>query len=81
MLISPPEALPPRLGPDSLARHSAEALRRGLALTHLPVAGLALDIDTPADLVALMAGGGRCVTLEVCARLEMGLLLGAGSPL
>ena len=47
----------------------------------MPVAGLALDIDTPADLVALMAGGGRCATLEACARLEMGLLLGAGSAL
>lgn len=81
MLLSPPEALRPRLGPDSLARHSAQALRRGLAMTRLPVAGLALDIDTPADLVALMAGGGQCATLEACARLEMGLLLGAGSAL
>lgn len=80
MLLSPPQALSPRLGPDSLARHSAQALRRGLAVRHLPVAGLALDIDTPADLISLMAGGGQCVTLEACARLEMGLLLGAGSP-
>jgi 2-phospho-L-lactate/phosphoenolpyruvate guanylyltransferase len=81
MLLSPPDALRPRLGPDSFARHSAQALRRGLAMTRLPVAGLALDIDTPADLVALMAGGGQCATLETCARLEMGLLLGAGSAL
>lgn len=81
MLLSPPGALSPRLGPDSLARHSAQALRRGLVVTRLPVAGLALDIDTPADLVALMAGGGRCATMEVCARLEMGLLLGVGSAL
>lgn len=81
MLLSPPEALRPRLGPDSLARHSAQALRRGLVTTRLPIAGLALDIDTPADLVALMAAGGRCATLDACARLEMGLLLGAGSTL
>jgi len=81
MLLSPPEILRPRLGPDSLARHTAQVTRRGLLLTRLPVAGLALDIDTPSDLTALMAGGGECATLEVCARLEVGLLLGAGSAL
>lgn len=81
MLLRPPAALRPLLGPDSLARHSAEALRRGLALALLERPGIALDIDTPADLVALMGGGAPCATLEVCARLEVGLLLGAGSAL
>jgi 2-phospho-L-lactate guanylyltransferase len=81
MLLSPPEVLRPHLGPDSLARHTAQVTRRGLLLTRLPVAGLALDIDTPSDLTALMAGGGECATLKVCARLEVGLLLGAGSTL
>jgi 2-phospho-L-lactate guanylyltransferase len=82
MLLSPPEALRPQLGPDSLARHTAQATRRGLPLTRLSVPRLALDIDTPADLGVLMAGGGTCATLEACTRLEMGLLLGvAASPL
>ena len=30
MLLRPPTALAPRLGPDSLARHTAQASRRGL---------------------------------------------------
>ena len=81
MLLRPPAALRPRLGPDSLARHTAQALRRGLSLQHLPVGNLALDIDTPPDLAALMAGGGLCATLDACARLEVGVLLNAGSPL
>ncbi|CAN0304234.1 unnamed protein product, partial [Phaeothamnion confervicola] len=50
MLIAPPTALSPRLGPDSLARHSAQALRRGLGIRHLAIPRLALDIDTPRDL-------------------------------
>lgn len=81
MLLRPPGVLRPRLGPDSLARHTSQALRRGLALSQLPLAGLALDIDTPRDLAALMASGGSCATLDACARLEVGLLLGAGSAL
>ena len=81
MLLRPPEALSPRLGPDSFARHSAEALRRGLVLERLERPSLALDIDTPRDLITLMGVDASCATLEVCARLEVGLLLGAGSAL
>lgn len=81
MLVRPPTALSPRLGPDSFARHGAEAARRGLALARLERPRLALDIDTPADLATLMGMAAPCATLEVCARLEVGLLLGAGSAL
>ena len=81
MLLRPPDALRPLLGPDSFARHSAAALRGGLALGRLERPTIALDIDTPADLVTLMGHRAPCATLEVCARLEVGLLLGAGSAL
>ena len=81
MLLRPPGALRPRLGPDSLARHTAQALRQSLALGRLALPTLALDIDTPRDLSTLMAGGGSCATLDVCARLEVALLLGVGSTL
>lgn len=81
MLLRPPAAMPPLLGPDSFARHSAAAGRRGLALGRLELPTIALDIDTPADLIALMARDAPCATLEMCARLEVGLLLGAGSAL
>ena len=37
-------------GPTSCADHTAEAARRGLAITHLRDAGLALDLDTPDDV-------------------------------
>jgi 2-phospho-L-lactate guanylyltransferase len=81
MLLRPPTALAPRLGPDSLARHTAQARRRGLALERLELPRVGLDIDTPRDLAALVAGGGDCATLEVCARLEIASRLEAGSAL
>lgn len=42
-------------GPGSFARHTAEAFRRGLPLRVVREAGLAHDIDTPADLVGSLS--------------------------
>ena len=81
MLLRPPAALAPRLGPDSYARHTAQAVRRRLPVTRLELPRLALDIDTPADLTALVGVGGTCATLEVCARLRVAERLEAGSVL
>ena len=81
MLLRPPAALAPRLGLDSYARHHRQAVRRGLATARLELPRLALDIDTPADLMALVAHGGSCATLEVCARLRLAERLEAGSVL
>lgn len=81
MLLQPPAALSPRLGPDSLARHRAQAKGRGVTVALEQLPRLALDIDTPRDLAALMAGGGTGATLEACARLAMAELLEAGSAL
>ena len=81
MLLRPPAALSPRLGPDSLARHRAQAEGRGLAVAIEELPRLALDIDTPRDLAALMARGGTGATLSACARLGMAGLLEAGSAL
>ena len=81
MLLRPPAALSPRLGPDSLARHRAQAAGRGVAVALEQLPRLALDIDTPRDLTALMARGGTGATLEACARLAMAELLEAGSAL
>ncbi|MGD9571727.1 MAG: 2-phospho-L-lactate guanylyltransferase [Thermoleophilia bacterium] len=79
MLLRPPGALTPRLGVDSLARHLAQAARRGVPVTRLDLPTLALDIDTPRDLAELMARGGGGATLAACARLDIAGLL-AGSP-
>ena len=81
MLIRPPSALAPRLGPDSYARHTTQAARRGLATSRLDLPRLALDIDTPADLTALVARGATCATAAVCARLRITDTLEAGSVL
>lgn len=79
MLLRPPGAIAPRLGPGSLARHLDEARRRGVPARHLALPRLALDIDTPRDLAALIASGGDCATLAACARLGVADLLAAGS--
>lgn len=81
MLLAPPAVLAPLLGPDSYARHTMQATRRGVPVTRLDLPRIALDIDTPADLVALAAVGGDSVTHEVCARLRITDRLGAGSAL
>jgi 2-phospho-L-lactate guanylyltransferase len=69
MLIRPPEALVPRLGPDSLARHLAQAERRGLRVALIQHPRIGLDVDTPDDLVALWAAGPTGATRAVLARI------------
>jgi 2-phospho-L-lactate guanylyltransferase len=81
MLLRPPRALAPRLGPDSFARHSAQAARRGLALVRVDLARVALDIDTPRDVAALIATGASGATVDMCGRLDVADLLEAGSAL
>jgi 2-phospho-L-lactate/phosphoenolpyruvate guanylyltransferase len=81
MLLRPPRAIAPKLGPRSLARHLAAAERRGVAVARLERARIALDIDTPRDLAALIAGGHECATTRACARLSVAELLAAGSAL
>ena len=55
LLLRPPDALPFAFGVGSLARHRATAAARGLAPRWYDAPGTALDLDTPADLVALDA--------------------------
>lgn len=62
MLLRPPTAMRPALGPDSRARHLARARQAGLVALTRELPGLALDIDTPDDLLALMASGAPCAT-------------------
>lgn len=59
LLLTPPDALPPRFGPDSLARHVREAEQRNVAHRQLVLPRLGLDIDAPADLAAFLATAGR----------------------
>lgn len=53
LLLSPPDAIEPRYGPGSFQRHLELAQAAGVPAEVVEVASLALDVDTPDDLVAL----------------------------
>jgi 2-phospho-L-lactate guanylyltransferase len=53
--LAPAGAMPLTFGEPSFANHLAAARARGLPTSVLPLPGLALDIDTPDDLDALLA--------------------------
>jgi 2-phospho-L-lactate guanylyltransferase len=55
LLMSPPDAIAPAFGPGSRERHSGRAERAGLEGAVEPLASLALDVDTPDDLEAMVA--------------------------
>ena len=58
LLLQPPDALTPAFGVGSHTRHHQLAEAQGTAAQTVEVASLGLDIDTPADLVALQAALG-----------------------
>lgn len=53
VVLTPPDALAPSFGPDSLERHAREAEDAGLAYRVLEVESLLCDVDTPDDLAEL----------------------------
>jgi 2-phospho-L-lactate/phosphoenolpyruvate guanylyltransferase len=53
LVLSPPSAIRPAFGEGSCERHVAAARDAGIPFAVERVASLALDLDTPADLVAL----------------------------
>lgn len=53
LVLAPPSAIPPAFGEGSCARHVAAARAGGIPFAIEEVSSLALDLDTPADLVAL----------------------------
>lgn len=55
ILRSPPGLFPSHFGPDSLAKHQAEAARLGARLRLLANRNIAMDVDDEADLRALLA--------------------------
>jgi 2-phospho-L-lactate guanylyltransferase len=75
MLLTPPTALVPALGPGSLATHVALAAAAGLVAEVAYHPGIALDVDTPDDLVELVRREPEGATGRALARL--GLAQGA----
>jgi 2-phospho-L-lactate guanylyltransferase len=55
LLLVPPNAIAPSFGPGSRERHVAAAEQSGLEFSVHEISGLALDVDTPADLAELSA--------------------------
>jgi 2-phospho-L-lactate guanylyltransferase len=53
LVLAPPEAIRPAFGEGSCARHVAAAREAGVPFAVEELASLALDLDTPADVVAL----------------------------
>lgn len=69
MLVTPPRALVPELGPDSLTRHLAQASAAGIPAEVVYHPGIALDVDTPDDLSELVRREPGGATGRALARL------------
>ena len=74
LLLTPPDALEPSFGPDSCQRHALGAQSAGTDHEVVDVPSLALDIDTPDDLVTLQAAlasahGGAAHTRGMLSQL------------
>lgn len=62
LILSPPNAIEPAFGEGSCARHVAAAREANLPFAVEELSSLALDLDTPADVVALtraLAAGSK----------------------
>ncbi len=71
ILVSPPDAVPLRFGVDSFFPHLRAAEQRGIRPRVLRLPRIALDIDTPADVAALLRHPARsraqALLAECCA--------------
>jgi 2-phospho-L-lactate/phosphoenolpyruvate guanylyltransferase len=70
LACSPPAALQPSFGENSMERHREAAREARLTTTILDLPNLSLDVDSPADLVLLMAQGRRCKTTEYLKQIH-----------
>jgi 2-phospho-L-lactate/phosphoenolpyruvate guanylyltransferase len=71
LVLSPPDAIRPAFGPGSCERHVAAAKAKQLPYSVEAVPTLAVDLDTPADLIALTREleGGRGGALRTARAL------------
>lgn len=71
LLRNPPNVIPPCFGRDSLRRHAREAARRKVPFRVCKIPRLAMDIDTPKDLIALLPYRRPGHTLQLLQRLGL----------
>jgi 2-phospho-L-lactate/phosphoenolpyruvate guanylyltransferase len=79
LVLRPPSAMPPALGPGSLARHEKRAADLGITMRAIDLPGLTIDVDTPDDLAAFLESARPCATADLCARLRVAETLAAGA--
>lgn len=77
LLIDPADAVATLLGEDSRARHLAVARREGIPLIEHAMPTIGLDVDTPADLRAMLDRGAPAHTLAICRSLDLATRLEA----
>lgn len=65
ILRRPPDLFPSHFGPDSLAKHIAEAEKRGVACRLLELPRIALDIDDETDIATLLRPEFDCPTRDL----------------
>lgn len=71
IIRTPPALFPSRFGPNSLALHSQEAAKVGVECMIVENGRIALDIDEPADVEALLDTGRGTGTVDLL--VEMGI--------
>ena len=75
LALRPLGSIPFRFGHRSSTAHQREAKARGLPLTLLPLPSLALDIDRPHDLAAVLAQPNGTRSRELLASLPLNPLI------
>ena len=78
VVCSPPDALPFRFGDDSFFPHLARARALGIEPAVVKRPGLALDVDTPEDLLAFVASPSRTRAYDYLVRSGIARRMGAG---
>ena len=71
IIRTPPGLFPSRFGPDSLALHKGEAARVGVECLIVENARIALDIDEPADIRALIESESETETFRLLRAMNV----------
>jgi len=77
LVLAPPFGIATRLGPNSRALHEFALLEAGIDLCQLEIPSLALDVDTPEDLLVLATCDHGGIAGEWCATWNVAERLGA----
>jgi 2-phospho-L-lactate guanylyltransferase len=78
LAIAPPFGIATRLGTNSRALHELALMDAAISLSQLEISSLALDVDTPDDLLALATCVHTGTAAELCASWKVAERLGAG---